>query len=261
MQLIIDTEAQNITVDGVPVSLYSREAFEVLSDLWVKVGWTQRYSYFYSWMGRPIIQLPQDMMRIQEAIYSLKPDVIVETGIAHGGSLIFYASLCKAMGHGRVIGVDIQIHEANRKLIEGHELAEFVTLIEGDSVAPDTLIAVKSHIADTESVMVILDSAHNKRHVSAELEAYGELVTLGSLLIAADGIMARLDEVPQGKQEWAYDNPLEAVADFVTEHPEFAMVRPRPPFQGNELKRDVTYWLNGWLRRVRAQSYCWNTDV
>jgi cephalosporin hydroxylase len=89
--------------------LYTDEAFEILSELWVKVGWNQKYIYTFSWMGRPIIQLPEDIMRIQEVIYKIKPDVIIETGIAHGGSLIFYASLCKAMEKGRVIGIDIEI--------------------------------------------------------------------------------------------------------------------------------------------------------
>ncbi len=102
MKLTIDTEAETISWEYGPdhgsMDLYSKESFDALSKLWVKVGWNQKYSYTFSWLGRPIIQLPQDMIRIQEAIVSVKPDVIVETGIAHGGSLIFYASLCRLLG-------------------------------------------------------------------------------------------------------------------------------------------------------------------
>ena len=112
MKLNIDTDNSRVTHEqnGVEreLPLYSREAFEVLSDLWVKVGWDQKYSYTFSWMGRPVIQLPEDLIRTQEVIYDLRPDVIVETGVAHGGSLIFYAGLCSSMNHGRVVGVDIE---------------------------------------------------------------------------------------------------------------------------------------------------------
>src|SRR5882672_10986567 len=143
MKLTIDTEAKSLRLenDGQErdIPLYSDEAFEVISDQWLKVGWNQKYPYTFSWMGRPIIQLPEDVIRIQEVIYRVKPDVIVETGVAHGGSLILYASLCKAMGRGRVVGVDIEIRAHNRAAIEAHELAGYITLIEGSSVAPETV--------------------------------------------------------------------------------------------------------------------------
>src|SRR6266498_1986090 len=109
MKLIVDTDAKTILVEDrrgtTTLPLYSKEAFELLSQQWVNVGWDQKYPYTFSWLGRPIIQLPEDIIRIQEVIFRLKPDVIVETGVAHGGSLVLYASLCKAMGKGRVIGV------------------------------------------------------------------------------------------------------------------------------------------------------------
>lgn len=113
MQLTIDTDARTLTlVDGDQrrqLPLYSREAFEAVSRQWVRVGWNQKYQYTFSWMGRPVIQLPEDMIRMQEVIHRLQPDVIIETGVAHGGSLVFYASLCKAMRKGRVVGIDIEI--------------------------------------------------------------------------------------------------------------------------------------------------------
>ncbi len=126
MKLTIDTDTKRLVQESdgrrEEFALYSKEAFELISHQWLKVGWNQKYPYTFSWMGRPIIQLPEDMIRAQEAVYRVKPDVLIETGVAHGGSLIFYASLFKAMGKGRVIGVDIEIRSHNRKAIEGHEL-------------------------------------------------------------------------------------------------------------------------------------------
>ena len=130
MKIILDTDSSELTVESVDgkrvMQLYSKEAFELISREWVRVGWNQKYQYTFSWMGRPIIQLPEDMLRTQEVLYKLRPDVLVETGIAHGGSLIFYASLFKAMGKGRVIGVDIEIRGHNRVAIEEHELCSYI---------------------------------------------------------------------------------------------------------------------------------------
>src|SRR3954462_11266428 len=118
MKLEIDTEANAVIVRDKAgerrIPLYSTEGFELLSDLWVKVGWNQKYGYTFSWFGRPVIQLPEDMIRVQEAIWQLKPDLVIETGVAHGGSLIFYASLFQAIGKGRVVGIDIEIRPHNR---------------------------------------------------------------------------------------------------------------------------------------------------
>src|SRR5579872_186521 len=137
MKLTIDTEAKSLVVNANGqercLKLYSDEAFELISHQWLKVGWNQKYPYTFTWMGRPIIQIPEDILRIQEVVYRVKPDVIIETGVAHGGSLIFYASLFKAMGRGRVIGVDIEIRPHNRKAIEAHEMKLLIELVEGSS--------------------------------------------------------------------------------------------------------------------------------
>lgn len=231
--------------------LYSREAFERLSHEWVRLGWQMRYSYTFSWLGRPIIQLPEDMVRIQEVLYRVKPDVIVETGVAHGGSLIYYASLCKAMGRGRVIGIDREIRPANRAAIEAHELAGAITLVEGDAIAADTVSKVGSLVRPSESVLVILDSCHTKAHVAAELEAYHRLVSKGSYLVATDGIMRDVANVPRGEPTWIDDNPTAAAAEFAARHPEFELVQPEWPFNESELKTNVTHWPGAWLRRVK----------
>jgi cephalosporin hydroxylase len=256
MKLIIDTESQTLIqdIDGQQVSLnlYSKQAFELISHYWLKVGWNQKYPYTFSWMGRPIIQLPEDMIRIQEAIYQVQPDVILETGVAHGGSLIYYASLCKAMGKGRVIGIDIEIRPHNRKAIEAHELFPYITLVEGNSIDPEQVSQVKSLVKPGETVMVILDSCHTKPHVLAELEAYSDLVTPGSYIVATDGIMQDLSDVPRGQPNWDIDNPTAAAAEFAKQHPEFLLKQPNWPFNESELTENITHWPGAWLQRKES---------
>ena len=253
MKLTIDTEDRLLTEEAGDrtrqVPLYSKEAFELISRQWLKLGWDQKYTYTFSWMGRPIIQLPEDMVRTQEIIYRLKPDVIVETGVAHGGSLIFYAGLCKAMGKGRVIGVDVEIRKHNRKAIEAHELFPLISLIEGDSIAPEVVAQVKDRIKPGETVLVLLDSCHARRHVRAELEAYCGLVSPGSYIVATDGIMQELHDVPRGDPRWKTDNPAAAAAEFAREHAEFQLERPAWDFNESDLSENVSHWPGAWLKR------------
>jgi len=254
MRLIIDTDIKTLeyeTSDSKTSSLnlYSKESFELLSQVWAKVGWDQKYVYTFSWMGRPIIQLPEDMIRTQEVIWRLKPDVIVETGVAHGGSLIYYASLCKAIGNGRIIGVDIEIRSHNRKAIEDHEMFPYITLIEGSST--DVLIVdqVKSLINEHETVLVILDSNHTKEHVADELEAYHEMVSTGSYIVATDGSMKDLSDVPRGGEDWDWNNPHAAAKEFASSHPDFVIEQPIWPFNESHLTDNITHWPGAWLKR------------
>lgn len=232
-------------------SLDSAEAFKILSDLWLRAGWDTKYVYGFSWFGRPIIQLPEDMVRIQEVLYAVKPDVIVETGVAHGGSLVFYASLCKAMGKGRVVGVDIEIRPHNRKAIEAHELFDRITLIEGSSVAPETVARVKQTISPGERVIVLLDSNHTRDHVLAELEAYAPLVTVGSYLVAMDGIMEQVAGAPRTGPDWAWNNPRRAARAFVSSRTDFVVVEPARVFNEGVVDHRVTYWPDGFVKRIR----------
>lgn len=253
MKVIIDTESQTLQcTDGGgtrTLPLYSDEAFDVISLYWLKVGWNQKYPYTFSWMGRPIIQAPEDIVRTQEVIYRVRPDLIIETGVAHGGSLIFYASLLEAMGSGRVVGVDIEIRPHNRKAIETHPMKSRITLIEGSSVDSAVVRKVREHVAPGARVMVILDSNHTKQHVLDELDAYHDLVTPGSYIVATDGSMKDLHDVPRGRPEWATDNPTAAAAEFAARHPEFVMEQPEWPFNESGLSRNITHWPNAWLRR------------
>ena len=134
------------------------------------------YSYLWSWMGVPIIQMPADVMATQEVIWATKPDVIIETGVARGGSVLFMASLLEIMGGGKVIGVDIDIRAHNRATIEDHAMSKRVALIEGGSVDEDTLASVRAQIPDGARVMVVLDSDHSREHVLSECRAYGRLI-------------------------------------------------------------------------------------
>lgn len=253
MKLMIDTDTQQLIyeIDGDSkiIPLYSKEAFELISEQWVVLGWNQKYTYNFTWMGRPIIQFPEDLIRIQEVIYQVKPDVIIETGIAHGGSLIYYASLFKAMGKGRVIGVDIDIRSHNRKAIEAHELFPLITLIEGSSTDPEIVNQVKNLVKPGETVLVSLDSCHTKQHVYEELKAYHSLVTPGSYIIATDGIMKDLYDVPRGNPEWTWDHPTAAAAEFADQHPEFILEQPQWPFSESDLTKNITHWPGAWLRR------------
>ena len=255
MKITLDDQARTL-VRETPAGreempLYSDAAFEILSDQWVKIGWNQKYPYSFSWMGRPIIQLPEDIVRVQEVIYRVKPDILIETGVAHGGSLVFYASLFKAMGTGRVVGIDIEIRPHNRTAIEAHELSPMITLVEGSSIAPDTIAQVRSLVHPGERVMVILDSCHTKAHVAGELDAYHGLVTPGSYIVATDGGMKDFHDVPNGNPEWIWDHPTAAAAEFAERHPEFILEQPAWPFNESTLKHNITHWPGAWLRRVR----------
>ena len=150
------------------VDIYSEEGFRVLSQLWTRSNWQNRLSYEVTWLGIPIIQLPEDMVVMQELIWKVRPDVIVESGVAHGGALVLYASILELLGRGRVIGVDIEIRKYNRLAIEAHPLSHRIELIEGDSLADETVDAVRSRIKPGERVMVALDSEPHARARAAE---------------------------------------------------------------------------------------------
>jgi cephalosporin hydroxylase len=252
---ILDTEAGLISTDEGGETktkpLYSTEGFEELSKLWLKIGWNQKHTYTFTWLGRPIIQLPEDLIRLQEVLQRVQPDVIIECGVAHGGSLVFSASLCKLAGRGRVVGIDIEIRPHNRAAIEAHPVSDLITLIEGSSVAPETVEAAAAQISPGEKTVVILDSNHTREHVRAELEAYAPFVSVGSYFVVMDGIMRLVADTPRGHPEWTADNPISAVDDFVRGHPEFVVEQPAWPFNESELRSNVTYAPRGYLRRVR----------
>lgn len=200
--------------------------FEMSKDLIVAAD-KHNYCYLWTWLGVPIIQMPADIVALQEVVWRSKPDVIIETGVARGGSLVFFASLQQLIGKGKVVGVDIDIRAHNRDTIENHPMAKRISLIEGSSIADETLKKVRSEIPDGASVMVVLDSDHSRDHVLAELRAYAPMVTKSQYMIVADTILGFLshEQTPTARSKVWYegDEPLAALRLFMTETDEFEL--------------------------------------
>lgn len=229
------------------IDIYTDEGYDVLAELYTRSGWQRKATYELVWMGIPIIQLPEDILMMQELIWRVRPDVIVESGVAHGGALVLYASLLDAIGKGHVVGVDVEIRKYNRLAIEAHPMSKRITLLEGDSVAEDTLAKVRAEIPPGAKVMVTLDSNHTREHVAAELARYAPLVTPGSYCVVFDSVMTMVSDAPGAGENWEQDNPLDAVAAFLGEHKEFEV---DPAFN----RLGVTYCQSGFLRRLEAET-------
>lgn len=176
-----------------------------------------RYSYNFDWLGVPVIQYPQDLVALQEIIWRVQPDLIVETGVARGGSLIFYASMLRLLGNGgRVVGVDIDIRPHNRDSIEGHRFADSIVLIEGSSVADEVLDEIRTHVRAARRPMVVLDSDHSRDHVARELELYAPFVRRGSYIVVCDTVVEYMPPETVADRDWGQgDSPLNAVEDFL----------------------------------------------
>jgi cephalosporin hydroxylase len=172
----------------------------------------------------------------------VRPDVVVECGVAHGGALMLYASVLELLGKGHVVGVDVEVRKYNRLAIESHPLSHRISLIEGDSVSPETVAAVRTHIRPSDKVLVVLDSLHTRAHVASELESYAPLVTPSSYLVVFDGVMSVVADAPNAGVDWETDNPLTAMDEFLAENPLFQ----RDPAFG---RLGVTYCPAGFLRR------------
>ena len=193
-----------------------------ISKQWLLNSYKYEYSYHFTWLGRPIIQYPQDIIAIQEIIWKVKPDLIIETGIAHGGSLIFSASLLELLGKGKVIGIDIDIREHNRKEIENHRLFHRITLLEGSSTSSNIVKKVKKIAKNYKKVLVLLDSNHTHDHVLKEMKHYSKLVTKGSYLVVFDTIVEDMDDSFFENRSWGKgNNPKTAVKTFLKSNKKF----------------------------------------
>lgn len=209
-----------------------------LSDEWIAQSGAAKYTYHFEWLGRPIIQYPQDMVALQELIWVVRPDLIIETGIAHGGSLILSASMlalldyCEAVESGEpldpqatrrlVVGIDIDIREHNRRAIERHPMAHRIRMIQGSSVDPDVISRVKQLATGHERILVCLDSNHTCEHVLAELNAYASLVSVDSYCIVFDTVIEDMPDDSFSDRPWGKDdNPKTAVRKFLESCPEF----------------------------------------
>ena len=205
-----------------------------------------QYSYHFRWLGVPIIQYPQDIVAMQEIVWEVKPDLIIETGIARGGSLILYASLLQLLGKGEVLGIDIDIRAHNRSVIESHPMASRITMFEGSSVTDEMGERVRQFAKGHETVLVVLDSNHTHAHVLRELELYAPLVTPASYCVVFDTVV---EDMPPGSfpdRPWDVgDNPKTAAREYLRRHPEFEIDTAIPD------KLQITVAPDGYLRRTR----------
>ena len=210
-----------------------------------------KYSYNFSWLGRPIIQYPQDMVAMQELLWEVKPDLIIETGIAHGGSLIFYASILELIAtctgqQGEVLGIDIDIRPHNRKAIEEHPMYKRISMIQGSSTAPEIVAQVVEKAQGKKRIMVCLDSNHTHAHALAELEAYAPLTSVGSYCVVFDTLIEDMGEGAYPDRPWGIgDNPKTAVWEYLKTHSEFEIDK------GIDNKLLITVAPDGYLKRVR----------
>jgi cephalosporin hydroxylase len=215
------------------------------SNAWLARTLPHGYSYNFRWMGRPIIQYPQDMIAMQEILWDVQPDLIVETGIAHGGSLVYYASLCELMGHGEVLGIDIDIRPHNRVAIEAHPMFKRIQLLQGSSTDP-AIVAQVHAMSAGKKVLVVLDSNHTHDHVLAEMQAYAPLVSVGSYCVVFDTVVEDLPPGLYPDRPWDVgNNPKTAVHEYLRQDDRFEIDRDI------EAKIQITVSPDGYLRRVR----------
>jgi cephalosporin hydroxylase len=219
-----------------------------LSRIWIRETARHRYSYNFRWLGRPIIQYPQDVFALQEILWDLKPELVIETGIAHGGSLVFYASMLELIGEGgRVLGIDVDIRPHNRAAIEAHPMSRRIEMIEGSSVDPRVIEAVHRRAAQSPSVLVVLDSNHTHEHVLAELNAYQSLVKPGGYLVVLDTIVEDMRPEAFPNRPWGPgNNPKTAVHEFLRHNTRFEIDRDL------DAKLLISVAPEGYLRCVRA---------
>lgn len=198
------------------------ENLQKLSKKWFLNSFNYEYPYHFRWLGFPIIQYPQDIVALQEIIWKTKPELIIETGIAHGGSIIFSASLLELLGKGEVIGVDVKIKKKNRISIEKHPFSKRIKMIEGSSISKKVIKQVSQFAKDKKRVMIILDSNHTHKHVLRELQAYSSLVTKGNYLVVLDTV---IEDMPKGiftNRPWDKgNNPKSAVQEFLRKNSRF----------------------------------------
>lgn len=226
--------------------------FQKQSRDWLELSMRRQYVYNFSWLGRPIIQNPIDIMAMQELLWAVQPDLVIETGIAHGGSIIFSASMleliaaCGGNPDARVLGIDIDIREHNKQAILQHPMSKRITMLQGSSVAPEIVAQVQAAAEGKQRVMVFLDSNHTHEHVLAELEAYAPLVTKDSYCVVFDTFVEDVPADVFENRPWQPGNsPKTAVHQYLQRHPEFEIDRAM------QHKLQITVAPDGFLRRVK----------
>lgn len=221
------------------------KALKQCSDEFMQLSIDAKYSYNFSWFGVPVIQYPQDLMAMQEIVYRIKPDIIIDLGVAHGGSLIFYASLLELIGKGTVFGIEVDLRNHNREMIEGHSLFQRTRLFDGSSTDPKIFEQIKQHIHKDDVVLVSADSLHTHEHVLNELKMYSPLVSVGSYMVVFDTIIEDLKADTFSTDPWSIgNNPKTAVAEFLKSNASFEIDTEI------ENKLMLTAAPSGYLKRV-----------
>lgn len=242
-------------------AMASDESLQTITQKWLEAATVHNYSYHFEWMGRPIIQFPQDIVALQETIWSVKPDLIIETGIAHGGSLVLSASILALLdlvdlgrGEGltptstparKVLGIDIDVRRHNRDSLDNHAMRPWIEMIEGSSVDPDVVSRVHNYASKFNRILVMLDSNHTEEHVLSELEAYCSLVSPESYIIVYDTVIEHMPTHFYPDRSWGRgNNPKTAVKAFLENHPEFEIDA------GHQKKLLISVCPDGFLRRI-----------
>lgn len=206
------------------IKSYEKSKLKTIAKEFMIESTEPKYSYNFSWMGRPIIQYPQDMVAMQELIWEIKPDLIIETGIAHGGSLIYYASIMELIGKGEILGIDIDIREHNKKAILEHPMSHRISMIQGSSIDEKIINEVKDFAEDKKTILVCLDSNHTHEHVLKELEAYADLTSVNSYCVVFDTIVEDLPSGLYPNRPWDVgDNPKTAIFEFLKTNENFVI--------------------------------------
>lgn len=237
--MILQTQGRKVELD-----IYSDEGFRALAQLFTRSTWEKRTAIYNTWLGIPIVQLAEDILMMQELIYKVRPDVIVDVGTGYGGSGVFYASILELLGKGRVISIDIN-HRRLSQVETPLPMKKRITFIIGSSIDEARVREIRELIQPQEKVFVALDSKHSYAHVYQELEKYAPLVTKGSYIVVFDGFHQIVYDAPKGDPRWQRDNPARAARDFLAHHPDFE--------EDTECYRlGVTFCPNGFLRRRRC---------
>jgi len=254
MKLLINTSTKKVHItkeySKLNLSLYSKKAFNSLSNFWLEYIWNQKYTYRFTWLGFPIIQLPDDIINIQELIYKERPKYIVETGVAHGGSIIFYASLVKLLNLKKVIGIEKKIKKKNLTNLQKDPLKNYFKIMQGDSTSEEIVKKVKSIIKKNKT-LVILDSNHSSEHVYKELVAYSNILQKKSLIVATDGIVDFMQFAPRRLKYNKKGGPILAIKKFLSENKKFKQINPTNLFNESNVDQNVTHWQNGWIRKIK----------
>lgn len=227
----------------VPEDKKDKEQLTKLGSQWVSLMAKNRIQYECEWFGVPIIQSAEDVLLMQEVIFKVKPDVILDIGIAHGGSAIFYSSMLELMGKGRVIAVDIDIRKHNRDVVEKHPFFDRIELIEGSSISEEMVNLIKSKIKPHETVLISLDSNHTRDHVLQELKMYWPMVPIGSYFIVFDTVTSDMAKTGAADASYIDNGPLEAVNIFLKENPHFEIDK-------SYNKLYLSHCRDGFLKRV-----------